>query len=154
MKKILQPVGIMTGMFAVFGIALGLLAFVSGSWAQSQLISGAGGATEFGPIFVAVAYLQTAIVIFMLGPVIAALVAGLIGSVLPNPKIALLTGGVATLFGFYIMSVIAIGMLVISKGTEAQQALSFTQALVPMVMAGIPTAIMGSLISALSSALN
>ena len=144
----------MTGMFAVFGIALGLLAFVSGSWAQSQLISGAGGATEFGPIFVAVAYLQTAIVIFMLGPVIAALVAGLIGSVLPNPKIALLTGGVATLFGFYIMSVIAIGMLVISKGTEAQQALSFTQALVPMVMAGIPTAIMGSLISALSSALN
>lgn len=154
MKKILQPVGIMTAIFAVFGIALGLLAFVSGSWAQSQLISGAGGATEFGPIFVAVAYLQTAIVIFMFGPVIAALVSGIIGSVLPNPKIALLTGGVASLFGFYIMSVIAIGMLVISKGTEAQQALSFTQALVPMLMAGIPTAIMGSLISALSSALN
>jgi len=154
MKNILQPVGIITGIFSVFGIAIGLLAFVSGSWAQSQLIGGAGGATEFGPIFVAVAYLQTAIVIFMLGPVIAALVAGLIGSVLPNPKIALLTGGVASLFGFYIMCVIAIGMLVISKGTEAQQAFSFTQALVPMLIAGIPTAIMGSLISALSSALN
>lgn len=154
MKNILQQFGVMTAVFAVFGIALGFLAFISGSWAQSQLITDAGGATEFGPVFIAVAYLQTAIVIFLLGPVIAALVAGLLGSMFSNTKLAFVTGGVGTLVGFYLMSVIALAILVLSKGTEAQQAFSFTQALFPMLLAGIPTAIMGSLISALSSLLN
>ena len=154
MKKIVQLTGIMTLVFAVFGIALGLLAFISGSWAQSQLITEAGGAVEFGPVFIAVAYLQTAVVIFLLGPVIAALTAGLLGAQLPGPKLSLLIGGVSSLFGFYIMSSIALLILVLSKGAEAEQAFSFTQALFPMVMAGIPTAIMGSLISALSSVSN
>ena len=154
MKKIVQLTGIMTLVFAVFGIALGLLAFISGSWAQSQLITEAGGAVEFGPVFIAVAYLQTAVVIFLLGPVIAALTAGLLGAQLPGPKLSLLIGGVSSLFGFYIMSSIALLILVLSKGAEAEQAFSFTQALFPMIMAGIPTAIMGSLISALSSVSN
>jgi len=130
------------------------LAFVSGSWAQSQLVTDAGGATDFGPIFIAIAYLQTAVIIFFLGPVIAALVGGLLGSVFSSPKTALITGGGGSLVGFYIMSVIALGVLVLSKGDGATQAFSFGQALVPMLVAGIPTAIMGSLVSALSSALN
>lgn len=154
MNKLVQAVGFMTAVFAVFGIALGLLAFISGSWAQSQLVTDAGGATEFGPIFIAVAYLQTAIVILLLGPVVAALAAGLLGPAFSSPKLALVGGGVASLVGFYIMAVIALAILMLSKGSEAQQAFSFTQALVPMLTAGIPTAIMGSLISALSSALN
>ncbi len=154
MNKLVQAVGFMTAVFAGFGIALGLLAFISGSWAQSQLITDAGGAAEFGPVFIAVAYLQTAIVILLLGPVIAALAAGLLGPVFSSPKLALAGGGIASLVGFYIMAVIALAILVLSKGPEAQQAFSFTQVLVPMLTAGIPTAIMGSLISALSSALN
>jgi hypothetical protein len=154
MKDILQSVGFVTVIFAVFGIALGILAFVSGSWAQSQLITDAGGATDFGPIFIAIAYLQTAVIIFFLGPVIAALIGGLLGSVFSSPKTALITGGGGSLVGFYIMSVIALGVLVLSKGDGATQAFSFGQALFPLVVAGIPTAIMGSLISALSSALN
>jgi len=154
MNKIVQSVGFMTAVFAVFGIALGVLSFISGSWAQSQLITDAGGVTEFGPVFIAVAYLQTAVVLFLLGPVIAALTAGIFGRQLTSPKLALVTGGIASLVGFYIMSVIALTFLVLSKGADAQQAFSFTQALLPMLAAGIPTAIMGSLISALSSALN
>ncbi|ATW89312.1 hypothetical protein halTADL_2581 [Halohasta litchfieldiae] len=144
----------MISLFTLFGIALGVLAFVSGSWAQSQLVTDAGGATDFGPIFIAIAYLQTAVIIFFLGPVIAALVGGLLGSVFSSPKTALITGGGGSLVGFYIMSVIALGVLVLSKGDGATQAFSFGQALVPMLVAGIPTAIMGSLVSALSSALN
>jgi len=154
MKKTLQAVGFMISLFTLFGIALGVLAFVSGSWAQSQLVTDAGGATDFGPIFIAIAYLQTAVIIFFLGPVIAALVGGLLGSVFSSPKTALITGGGGSLVGFYIMSVIALGVLVLSKGDVATQAFSFGQALVPMLVAGIPTAIMGSLVSALSSALN
>jgi len=154
MNKIVQSVGFMTAVFAVFGIALGILSFISGSWAQSQLITDAGGATEFGPVFIAVVYLQIAIVIFLLGPVIAALTAGIFGRVLAQPKLALVAGGFTSLIGFYIMASIALVFLVLSKGTEAQQALSFTQALFPMLVAGIPTAIMGSLISALSAAVN
>ncbi|SEI59265.1 hypothetical protein SAMN05444271_103103 [Halohasta litchfieldiae] len=154
MKKTLQAVGFMISLFTLFGIALGVLAFVSGSWAQSQLVTDAGGATDFGPIFIAIAYLQTAVIIFFLGPVIAALVGGLLGSVFSSPKTALITGGGGSLVGFYIMSVIALGVLVLSKGDGATQAFSFGQALVPMLVAGIPTAIMGSLVSALSSALN
>lgn len=149
MKKIVQLTGVITIVFAIFGIALGLLAFISGSWAQSQLVTDAGGATEFGPVFIAVAYLQIAVVIFLLGPVIAALMAGLIGSNLPGPKLSLLIGGVSSLVGFYLMCSIALAILVLSKGSAAQQAFSFTQALRPMLMAGIPTAIMGGLISAL-----
>lgn len=153
MKDILQSVGFVTAVFAVFGIVLGILSFVSGSWAQSQLITGAGGG-DFGPVFIAIAYLQTAIIIFFLGPVIAALVGGLLGGVFSNPKTALITGGGGSLVGFYIMSVIALGVLTLSKGGQAQQAFSFGQALFPMLISGIPTAIMGSLVSALSSALN
>mgnify|MGYP006273338465 CR=1 FL=1 len=154
MKKILQSVGFMTTVFAVFGIALGTLAYISGSWAQSQLITDAGGAVEFGPVFIAVAYLQTAVIIFFLGPVIAAVAAAILSSVFATPKTAFITGGGASLIGFYIMSVIALGVLVLSKGANGQQAFSFGQALVPMLLAGIPTAIMGSLLSALSSALD
>jgi hypothetical protein len=154
MKDILQSVGFVTAIFAVFGIALGILAFVSGSWAQSQLITDAGGATQFGPVFIAVAYLQTAVILFFLGPVIAALIGGLLGSVFSSPKTALITGGVGSLVGFYIMSAIALGVLMLSKGGQAQQAFGFGQALFPMLISGVPTAIMGSLISALSSALN
>lgn len=154
MNKIVQSVGFMTAVFAVFGIALGVLSFISGSWAQSQLITEAGGATEFGPVFIAITYLQTAIVIFLLGPVIAALTASVFGSQFGRPKLALVTGGTASLVGFYLMSVIALAFLVLSKGADAHQAFSFTQALLPMLAAGIPTAIMGSVLSALSSALN
>lgn len=154
MKKIVQPVGLMAAVFAVFGIALGVLAFISGSWAQSQLITDAGGAVEFGPVFIAVAYLQIAIVLFLLGPVIAALAAGLIGPLFRGPKLAFVIGGAVSLVGFYGMSGIALAVLVLSKGAAAEQAFSFTQALLPMVAAGIPTAIMGSVIAALSSAIN
>jgi len=154
MKNILQSIGLVAAVFAVFGIVLGILAYVSGSWAQSQLITDAGGAEEFGPIFIAIAYLQTAVIVFFLGPVIAAVVGGLLGSVFSNPKSALITGGGGSLVGFYIMSVVALGVLVLSKGAQAEQAFSFGQALFPMLVAGIPTAIMGGLISALSSAVN
>jgi len=154
MKDILQSIGIVTAVFAVFGIALGILSFVSGSWAQTQLVDAASGGLSFGPTFIAVAYLQTAIVIFFLGPIIASLVGGLLGGVFSSPKTALITGGGGSLVGFYIMSVIALGVLILSKGGGAPQAFSFGQALFPMLVAGIPTAIMGSLISALSSALN
>jgi len=153
-KDILQSIGIVTAVFAVFGIALGILSFVSGSWAQTQLVDAAAGGVTFGPTFVAIAYLQTAVIIFFLGPVIAALVGGLLGGVFSNPKTALITGGGGSLVGFYIMTVIALGVLMLSKGGNAPQAFSFGQALFPMVISGIPTAIMGSLISALSSALN
>jgi len=154
MKKTLQAVGFLISVFTLFGIALGVLAFVSGSWAQSQLITGAGGATDFGPVFIGIAYLQTAIIIFFLGPIIASIAGGLLGSVFSSPKTALVTGGVGSLIGFYIMSGIAIGVLVLSKGSGANQAFSFGQALFPLVVTGIPTAIIGSLISALSAAVN
>ena len=153
-RDILQSVGIVTAIFAVFGIALGILAFISGSWAQSTLVTDAGGATQFGPIFIAIAYLQTAVIIFFFGPVLAAVIGGMLGSVFSSPKTALITGGGGSLVGFYIMSAIALGVLILSKGDGAQQAFSFGQALFPMLAAGIPTAIIGSLISALSSALN
>ncbi|MFW6321651.1 MAG: hypothetical protein ACOC0Z_07345, partial [Halohasta sp.] len=139
---------------AVFGIALGILAFVSGSWAQSQLVTDAGGAADFGPVFIAVAYLQTAVVILFLGPVIAALVGGLLSSIISSPKVAFVIGGAGSLVGFYIMSLIAIGILVLSKGSNASQAFSFGQVLVPMLVAGLPTALMGAVVSAVSSAID
>ncbi|MFW5977691.1 MAG: hypothetical protein ACOCP2_00455 [Halohasta sp.] len=154
MKKTLQSVGFMTAVFAVFGIALGILAYISGSWAQSQLVTDAGGATDFGPVFIAIAYLQTAVIIFFLGPVIAAVAAAILSSVFPTPKAAFIAGGSASLLGFYVMSIIALGVLVLSKGANGQQAFSFGQVLVPMLVAGIPTAIMGSLLSTLASALD
>jgi len=154
MKRILQSLGFIIVTFALFGIALGILAFISGSWAQSQLVTDAGGAVDFGPVFIGIAYLQTAIVILFLGPIIAALVGGLLSSTISSPKIAFVVGGFGSLLGFYIMSVIALGILVLSKGSNATQAFSFGQALVPMLTAGLPTALMGSLISAASSALN
>lgn len=153
MKDTLQFVGFVTAIFAVFGIVLGILAFVTGSWAQTQLIMDAAGA-NFGPVFIAVAYLQIAVVILFSGPIVAGIAGGLLGPAASNTKGALITGGVGSLVGFYIMSLIALGVLILSKGAEAEQAFSFGQVLVPMAVAGIPTAIIGSLVSALSAALN
>lgn len=153
MKRLLKPIGIVTAIFAIFGIVLGILAFVSGSWAQTQLIMDAGGA-DFGPVFIAVAYLQIAVIILFVGPIIAGLVGGLLGPQFANRQIALISGGVGSLIGFYIMSIIAIGILVLSKGSAAGQAFSITQVLVPMLVAGIPAALIGSLTSVLSSAIN
>jgi len=154
MKKTLQSVGFIISVFTLLGIALGVLAFISGSWAQSQLVTDAGGATDFGPVFIGIAYLQTAVIIFFLGPIIASFAGGLLGSVFSSPKTALFAGGVGSLVGYYLMSVIAVGVLVLSKGSGAEQAFSFGQVLFPLVVSGIPTAIIGSLISALSAAVN
>jgi len=155
MRKLIIKIGLMAVIFAIFGIALGILAFVAGSWAQTQLIADAGGhAADFGPVFVSVSFLQTAIILFFMGPLVAAVVGGLIGGTAPDPKGGLVIGGVGSLVGFYLMSVIALLFLVLSKGQGTDQALTFGQALRPMLIAGIPTAIIGAVISALGSAVS
>lgn len=155
MKRLIRNFVVTMTMFVIFGIALGILAYVAGTWAQTQLIADAGGqAAAFGPVFVSVTFLQTAIVILFFGPVVAGIVGSLLGSDLRSPTRALLTGGISSLLGFYLMAIVALGFLVFAKGPDAQQAFSLTHAIQPMLLAGVPTAVIGAVTSTLSAAIN
>lgn len=156
MAQLVKDVLFATAVYAAFGLVLGSIAFVTGQWAQTQFITNASGQapTEFGPVFIAVIFVQTAASILLFGPVIAVFVGRLIGSAFDSPATALVSGAAGGLFGSYVMAAVAIGLLTLSKGDAANQAFTLRQAIRPILLAGIPTAIVGGVAAAVESILS
>lgn len=134
--------------FAAIGLGLGLTGYNTMAWAQSQFLTAAGGGTaqQFGPIFVALVYFQGAAVAFFLGPVVAALLGLLFGTRMRDPRMAAVVTAGGSLVGFLVMAflTVAVSSLALS-GEGATHTFGLLQALVPLLLASIPTAIAGGI---------
>lgn len=141
----------LAGIVAVFGtvgLGLGLTGYNTMAWAQSQFLTAAGGETaqQFGPIFVALVYFQGANVAFFLGPVVATLAGLLFGTRMRDRRTAAAVAGAGSLAGFYVMALVTILLSSLAlSGPGASQSFGLLQALVPVLLAGIPTAIAGAI---------
>lgn len=142
-----ETVGWIVATFAALGVALGLAGYVSVSWGHEVFVAsaqGEGGAAErFGPIFLSVIFFQNVSVAFFVG-LVASLLAGLsFGSGFYDGRTAVLATGAGGLVGFYLMVVLAFAIM--SMGMATPRGFGFGDALVPLLLAGIPAGIVGAI---------
>ena len=145
MTKATETVGWIVATFAALGIAIGLAGYVSVSWGHEVFVTAAQGATaeRFGPIFLSVIFFQNVSVAFFVG-LLASFATGLVfGSRMYGRTNAILATGAGGLFGFYLMVVLA--FLVMSMGMATPRGFGLGDAIVPFLLAGIPSGIIGGI---------
>ena len=146
MTKATETVGWIVATFAALGIAIGLAGYVSVSWGHEVFVvaaQGRGGTAErFGSIFVSVIFFQNVSVAFFVG-LLASFATGLVfGSRMYDRTNAVLATGAGGLVGFYLMIVLA--FLVMSMGMATPRGFDLGDALLPFLLAGIPSGIVGA----------
>lgn len=140
-----RPLLFGVGTFAATGLAFGLFGLLSMQWAQTQFITAARGETieTFGPVLLAVVYFQTAVMFFLVGPVLAGLTGALIGSRFPSPSKAALAGGGSSFAGFLVFLVLSLGITSQVSGPGTGQLFTLGAALVPALVATVLTSLAG-----------
>jgi len=137
---------LVVGVFATVGVTGGGAGLVVVDWARTQFVVDAAGAqpAEFGPTFVAVVALQTTATLLLIGVGVAALVGTLAGSRFARVGTAGLVAGSGSLVGFYAMAALVVGLVTVAGGEGTGQVYDAGQALVPVVVAGLPAGVAGA----------
>lgn len=147
--------GLIVGVFAVLGIALGASGYLAMEWAREQFVVAAGGTTpgRFGPVFVALVALQTTASQFLVGTAVAGVVGAMAGSRFAVPRTAGLVAAAGSVTGFYLMGLIAVLVLSLVGGPGTGQVYDVGQALGPLALGGIPAGLAGGAGGAVGAAL-
>lgn len=144
MTRAAEAVGWIVAVFAALGVALGLAGYVSVSFGYEVFVVGAQGETaqRFGPLFLAVVFFQTVSVVFFVG-VVTALAVGLsFGSRFHDWTVAVAVAGVGGIVGFYLMAMLAFGLT--SVGMPTARGFGLGDLLVPLILAGVPSGLVGA----------
>ena len=139
-----ETAGWIVATFAALGVAIGLAGYVSVSFGHEVFVAGARGATaeRFGPLFLALVFFQNVSVAFFVG-LLASFATGLVfGSQLYDRRDAVLATGGGGLVGFYLMVVLAFSIM--SMGMATPRGFGLGDVLVPVLLAGIPSGIVGA----------
>jgi len=148
-----RQAGLIVGVFALVGVALGVVGFVAGDWARTQFVTAAGGSAleTFGPVFLALSVFQTTVTILVTGPVLAAVLGLLSGSRFTDPSAAAGVAAGGALVGFFCMA--GVGLLGLSalSGPGTAQIYALRTALGPLLLVGAVTTAVGGGAGALGS---
>lgn len=147
--------GLIVGVFAVLGVALGVSGYLAMEWATRQFLVAAGGTTaeRFGPVFVALVAFQTTVSQFLIGTAVAGVVGAMAGSRFAVPRTAGLVAAVGSITGFYLMGAISVLVLSLVGGPGTEQVYAPGQALGPLALGGLPAGIAGGIGGVIGSAL-
>lgn len=148
---------LVVGVFAAVGVGLALTAYVSMGWARVQFVTDAAGTSPetFGPVFVAAVAVQTTVTAFLVGPVLAGLLGFLVGSRYTVGSTAAVVTGGGSLLGFYVLALCAVGGVVAGlSGAGTEQVYGVGQVLGTLLVAGVPTLVVGAAGGVLGSATN
>jgi len=88
---------LIVAVFALVGVAFGVVGFVASDWARTQFVAGATGSQPetFGPVFLALSIFQITVTLFLAGPVLAVVLGLLSGSRFADVSVAAgVAGGV------------------------------------------------------------
>jgi hypothetical protein len=147
--------GWILGVFAVVGIGLGLTGYVAIDALQGALGGGESAmAQTLGQFFSLFVFFMALVVVFFLGPVVA-MVSGLIaGAIVWEPLDGVVAGGLGSFVGFYFMLFLSVPLLFLAldaggggggTSTGAQPQFDAGSLVVPAVLAGLPTGIVGAI---------
>lgn len=155
MSEARRLVGFLVVLSAIIGVAVGLGGHVAVGWARTQFLTAAGGQSpsSFGPVFVALVFFQTTVTVFVVGTSLSALLGALAGSRLPDLYDALLVGTGGGGGGYYAMVATAVVVLSFVGGPGTGQTYSVGQAVVPLVLSGLPAVAAGAVGAVLGSEL-
>lgn len=148
-----RQAGLIVGVFALVGVALGVVGFVAGDWARTQFVTAATGSTPetFGPVFLALSVLQTTVTLLFVGPVLAVVLGLLSGSRFVDPSAAAGVAAGGALVGFFCMAGLGFLGLSVLSGPGTGQIYSFRAALGPLLLTGAVTTVAGGAAGALGS---
>lgn len=107
--------GITLGIYVVVGVGIGLTGFVGIDWVNSATSSG-GGSSFFGAFFVLSVFFTSIVIALFTGPILAGSTGVFAGLSLEDSRLAVLTSGLASFFGFYLMVGIAILIIITAAG--------------------------------------
>lgn len=140
-----RVVGLIVGVFAVLGVALGVSGYLAMEWATEQFLVAAEGPTaeRFGPVFVALIAFQTTVSQFLVGTAVAGVVGAMAGSRFAVPRTAGLVAATGSMTGFYLMGAIAVVVLSLVGGPGTEQVYGLGQALGPLALGGVPAGVAG-----------
>lgn len=154
--SLLRQIGLGIALFALVGVGLGLSGYISLTAAIETLAGGdlqsAGGIVQS---FILVVGLQSAFVVFLLGSVVAAITGSRIADEANSLKIAVLSNGLASFVGFYIMVAIALVIMFYALSTGDATAggggtgggtgeINIQQFARPILQIGLPTGLVGT----------
>lgn len=139
------------GLFAVVGLALGTLGFMSAGVAQTQFVDQAGGAAEeFGVAFLSVVHFGFLSAVLFLSPVLAGAVGVLSGSQLHDRLRAGAVAGGGSLVGAALL--VGIAVPVLNAGSEVASA-PFVGEPVLLAVGIVLTGVVGTIAGVLGSLL-
>lgn len=149
-----KKVGLTIGMFAVIGVGLGLSGYIS-MGAVERLLVGDGGQEigAFAQTFIALIALQSTFVVFLLGSVVATITGSRIAAEASSMKEAMVANGVASFVGFYLMTGIALVIMLAALGSGdgsggggggGDLGINIGDVARPIIQIGIPTGLVGT----------
>jgi hypothetical protein len=148
-----RQTGLIVAVFALVGVALGVLGVVVGDWARPPFVTGATGAepATFGPVFLALSVFQTTVTLFFAGPILAAVLGLLAGSRFADATAAAGVAGGGSLVGFFAMA--GFGLLGLStlSGAGTGQIYALRAAVAPLLLSAVATTVTGAGAGALGS---
>jgi len=140
-RSIGRNVVAIVSVFSLVGFGLGISGLLTMLSIKSQF-SGAG--SGFGELIVGMIFLQNTYTTFLLGSVVAAF-AGLVTGYASSDQLAAVLGGaVGSGVGFYVMAVISVVLLALSLGGSGGGTGNLENYIFPLVGAGIPAGIVGT----------
>ncbi|WP_338741853.1 hypothetical protein [Haloplanus salilacus] len=148
-----RQIGLIVATFAMVGVALGAVGFVTVDWARTQFVTAATGSNPatFGPVFVALSTFQTTVTLFFAAPVLAAALGLLSGSRFAVPTVAAGVAAAGALIGFFVMTGVGLVGLSLPSGAGTGQTYALGGAVGPLLLSGVATAVTGGVAGALGS---
>jgi hypothetical protein len=140
--------GIVVGMFFIVGLGVGATGYVGVSWLDAELVESATGQTQsFGQLFVGLAFFQSVLFAFLVGPAVASLAGLRSAAQLASDRDVALVAGLGSFVGFYLMAFLAVGVLslAVEGGGPDQFGVELGTVVLPLLRAGIPTGVVGLL---------
>lgn len=142
-------VGLVIGALTIIGVGLGVTGYLTMGMVQDAFTTD-GQTSGFAQAFVALAFLQSAITVFFIGPVAGGL-AGFASSIRhSDAERGTLVGGLGSFIGFYPMIVLAIYIMALafdggaSTGDGGGGGFDILGNITTILVAGVPTGLVGA----------
>lgn len=156
----ITEIGLVVALFAIVGVGLGLTGYVSLDAANQQFVEGTEGefARGLGQLFVALLAFQSSVVTFFLGSVVASVGAVGLSGRAASWRESAVVNGMGSFVGFYVMVGIALVLMLAALetggrggGSGGSGSVEIGQFIIPVLIAGLPTAFVGFGTGALAS---
>jgi hypothetical protein len=154
-----RHIGAITALFVIIGIGLGFSGFIALEYTQTQLVDNANGdfAESIGQLLVVVIFLQSGFVSFLLGSIVASIGAVHTTSSTQSLTEAVLSNSIASLVGFPLMVVLAVGIMLLafdgggsgSSGSGGSP-VDLLQLVSQVAIITVPTVLVGAISAVLS----